>query len=286
MLGIQSVKSILLRAGACAIAIFGLAGTGVAGTRVPLAALGHTTTEAELSCRALGRSQAFWSSAAIGTRSAIGQRGPQSGDGKTQMGAPGTQASESRTPTNHATASKTNAGTPVQSSPDAQAAGQYDVVTLRAGTVISVRLADTVNSNHNHTGDQFSGIVDPSVLIGDRAVIPRGTEAHVRMVEDKKGGRIHGHAEVRLELVSLVIHGRKVDVKSNTYDKKRGVLASKVKPEATASANTAGSLAVTRQPSSVADPVIAAFRAAKVETPAGSKIDFRLIAPFTFESHP
>ena len=37
------------------------------------------------------------------------------------------------------------------------------------------------------------------------------------------------------------------------------------------------------QPSGVADPVIAAFRAAK-EKPAGSQIDFRLTASLTFEN--
>ncbi len=84
----------------------------------------------------------------------------------------------------------------------------------------------------------------------------------------------------------MVINGRKVDAESDIYSQKRGVLASKAKPEAKASANTAGGLAVSGQPSGVADPVVPAFRAAKVEQPAGSKIDFRLTAPFTFERSP
>ena len=166
---------------------------------------------------------------------------------------------------------------------DQTARGQ--VLTLPAGTVVSVRLADAVDSNKNHAGDHFSGAVDPSVLIANRVVIPRGTEAHVLMVDDKKGGRIHGHAEVELELVSLIINGRKLEVASSTYEKKKGVLAAKAAPEAKASANTAGDVAVGGQPG-IADPVIAAFRAAKVEKPAGTRIDFTLAAPFTFEAPP
>jgi len=61
-------------------------------------------------------------------------------------------------------------------------------VTLPSGYVIPVRLADEVNSSHDKTGDLFTGTVDPSVLVHDHVVIPRGTEEHVRMVEDKKGG--------------------------------------------------------------------------------------------------
>lgn len=166
-----------------------------------------------------------------------------------------------------------------------QASAQGDLMTLPAGTVVSVRLADSVDSNKNHFGDQFSGTVDPSVIVANRVVIPRGTEAHVLLVEDKKGGRIHGHAEVQLELVSLIINGRKLEVESSTYEKKKGVLATKAAPEAKASANAAGGVATGGQPS-VADPVIAALRAAKVEKPAGSRVDFTLAAPFTFAKPP
>lgn len=172
-----------------------------------------------------------------------------------------------------------------QSLSNEEVVGPSEFVTLPAGTVISVRLADAVNSNRNQTDDRLSGTVDPSVLISNRVVIPRGTEAHVLMVKDKKGGRIHAHAEIKLELVSLIINGRKLEVDSSTYDKKKGVLSSKVAPEARASANAAGAAAMGGAPG-VADPVIAAFRAAKVEKPAGSKIDFTLTAPFTFEKPP
>jgi len=55
-----------------------------------------------------------------------------------------------------------------------------------------MRLADEVNSSHDKVGDLFTGTVDPSVLVNDHVVIPRGTEAHTRMVEEKKGGRFQG----------------------------------------------------------------------------------------------
>ncbi len=181
---------------------------------------------------------------------------------------------------------QTTAGTSARSSTKSRAADQNERVTLPAGTVISIRLADTVNSNHNHPGDQFSGTVDPSVLVGDRVVIPRGTEARVRMAERRKGGHVHGHAEVQLELTSLVINGRKLEVESDTYREKKGVITSKIKGEAKASANPAADLIVSGLPSDAADPVIAIFRAAKVVKPAGSKIDFSLTSPFTFKKLP
>src|ERR1700676_849024 len=75
-----------------------------------------------------------------------------------------------------------------------------DTITLPEGTVISVRIADKINSIHNQAGDIFIGTVDPSVFVDSQVVIPRGTEAHLRMVEDKKGGRFHGNAEGEVEV--------------------------------------------------------------------------------------
>ena len=51
-------------------------------------------------------------------------------------------------------------------------------ILLPAGTEISVRIADRVDTNHLHSGDLLTGIVDPSLMYNERVVIPRGTEAH------------------------------------------------------------------------------------------------------------
>src|SRR5262245_36596753 len=59
-------------------------------------------------------------------------------------------------------------------------------ITLPVGQVIEIRIADTISTNHNHTGDLFTGTVDPSVLVDRKVVIPRGTEAHIRLVDNDK----------------------------------------------------------------------------------------------------
>ncbi len=106
-----------------------------------------------------------------------------------------------------------------------------DAVTLPSGYVIPVRLADEVNSSHDKAGDLFTGAVDPSVLVHDHVVIPRGTEAHIRMVEDKKGGHLHGKAKVRLELVSLIINGERLGVDTNAPKKEKSSKSAKASQE-------------------------------------------------------
>jgi hypothetical protein len=159
-------------------------------------------------------------------------------------------------------------------------------VTLPSGTVISVRVTDDVDSHKNHVGELITGSVDPSVLIDDHVVIPRGTEAHMRLTEDEKGGRLLGKASVRLELVALVIHQEKVDVNTNDYEKSQSALSSKLKDEAKASGNAGASAAVSATPEGGAvGPIIAIFRSAKIELHSGTRIPFTLTTPFVVEEH-
>jgi hypothetical protein len=158
-----------------------------------------------------------------------------------------------------------------------------DTVILPSGYIIPVRLADEVNSSHDQAGDLFTGTVDPSVLVHDHVVIPRGTEAHIRMVEDKKGGHLHGKAKVRLELVSLVINGERLGVDSNAPSKEKGSGSAKISAEKQKGPQGAGVLV---NPGAAAAPVIAAFSAAKVDVKPGSRIQFTLQSPFTFEPPP
>jgi hypothetical protein len=132
----------------------------------------------------------------------------------------------------------------------------------------------------------FTGIVDPSVMIHDNVVIPRGTEAHVRLADRKKGGHVHGKAKISLELVSLVVNGRRLEVESNVQSKDKGALAAKGKAEKD-SATHLGSAAGPAGPAgAAAGPVIAVFSAPKVEVKANTRVNFVLAEPFTFEKPP
>jgi hypothetical protein len=159
-----------------------------------------------------------------------------------------------------------------------------DAVTLPVGYVIPVRLADDISSKHDKAGDLFTATVDPSVLVHDHVVIPRGTEAHIRMVEAKKGGHLHGKAKVRLELVSLIMNGERLGVDTNAPKKEKSSASAKASAEAKKGPQGTGVMA--GNPGAAAGPVIAAFSAAKVDVKPGSRIEFRLESPFTFEPPP
>src|SRR5215471_15417353 len=161
---------------------------------------------------------------------------------------------------------------------------QIEVITLPEGFTIPVRITDEINSKHAHTGEMYSGSVDPSVLVNDVVVIPRGTEAHIRMNHLKKGGHVHGNAKVSLELVSLIINGRRLEVESNELTKKKGTI--EAKSDAVIKKAPSGGETLAGEPVGAALPIIAAFSAAKVQVKPGSRVQFKLEAPFTFRKPP
>jgi hypothetical protein len=167
---------------------------------------------------------------------------------------------------------------------DAYPNEQIEVITLPEGFTIPIRITDEINSKHAHTGEMYSGSVDPSVLVNDAVVIPRGTEAHIRLTHLKKGGHVHGNAKVSLELVSLIINGRRLEVESNELTKKKGAM--EAKGNAVVKKAPSGGDSLAGEPVGAALPVIAAFSAAKVQVKPGSRVEFKLEAPFTFRKPP
>lgn len=87
-------------------------------------------------------------------------------------------------------------------------------ITIPAGTDISVRMIDAINSGANQAGQTFVASVATSVIVDNRQVIPQGSPAQVRVAEVTKGNRLLGHAGLELELAALTIHGTSYSLQS------------------------------------------------------------------------
>ena len=117
--------------------------------------------------------------------------------------------------------------------------------------------------------------------MNDRVVIPRGTEAHMHLAENKKGGHLVGKAEVQIELTGLVMNGQELEVVSDTYHKDQGTIAAKTKAAGPASAGAGADVATGSGPGVGVSPVVAIFHAAKVDLPPETRVKFTLTVPLT-----
>ncbi len=85
-------------------------------------------------------------------------------------------------------------------------------IELPQGTVLTVRMIDPVDSQVNRIGETFRASIDEPVVVGSNQVIPRGSDVVVKLVDDKQSGKISGKTELTLDLVTVTVNGRTIDV--------------------------------------------------------------------------
>ncbi|HWQ55549.1 MAG TPA: hypothetical protein VN442_17815 [Bryobacteraceae bacterium] len=87
-------------------------------------------------------------------------------------------------------------------------------IEIPAGTEITVRMIDSVDSEKNNVGQTFQASLDDPILVAGKTVVPRGADVVVKLVDDKESGKLTGRAELALDLVSLKVDGRVVDIQT------------------------------------------------------------------------
>jgi hypothetical protein len=95
-----------------------------------------------------------------------------------------------------------------------RAAGDW--ITLPAGTNLVIRMIDGVDSERNSVGQTFAASLDEPVLIDGQTVIPRGADVVVKLVDAKESGKLTGRTTLTLDLMSVKVNGRMVDVNTET----------------------------------------------------------------------
>ncbi len=98
------------------------------------------------------------------------------------------------------------------SSASSQAAPPSLGITLGAGTVITVRMIDTVDSSVHQTGQTFRASLDEPLMFNSRVIAPRGADVTTKLVNVEEAGRIQGRSELALVLYDVTINGHKYEI--------------------------------------------------------------------------
>jgi hypothetical protein len=103
-------------------------------------------------------------------------------------------------------------------------------VTIPAGTQISVRTIDSIDSTKNRVGDRFAASLEEALVVDGNTVVPKGANVYGRLEEAKKSGTFTGKSELRLELTGIVVNGQTVPLVTGEYEvtgKSRGASTAK-----------------------------------------------------------
>ena len=105
---------------------------------------------------------------------------------------------------------------PAVSAPATAVAPPVEQVWLPAGTRVRVRLNEAIDTRRNRPGDRFTASLDEPLVVGDRVVVPKGTNFYGHVTQSRPSGRFKGRAVLGLKLDSLELDGQTRDVRSAT----------------------------------------------------------------------
>ncbi len=163
-------------------------------------------------------------------------------------------------------------------------------VTIPAGTVVTVRMIDSIDSKTSQPGQEFAASVAAPVVAGDKVVIPQGANATIRLVSASQSGKFEGRPEIKLELASLSTNGTTYSVASGYYvaqGNSRGKRTAEAIGGGSALGAIIGAIAGGRKGAAIGagagaaagTGVEAASGRTEVKIPSETKIDFTLKAP-------
>src|SRR6185295_15010410 len=125
---------------------------------------------------------------------------PSSRDGSSSSAAPGGDA----------------AGSGSAMSNTAMSNMKPEPLVVPAGTVLTVRLGQTVGSKISSAGQTFTATLASPVVVGGKTAIPAGASATGTVVDAKPLGRFKGGASLQLRLTSIAIGGAEQSISTSS----------------------------------------------------------------------
>lgn len=90
-------------------------------------------------------------------------------------------------------------------------------VTIPSGTVINIRMIDSINSDSDHVGQSFHASLSSPVLIDNQVVVPKDADVYVKLVEVRAAGNMTGTSQVKVQLDRIFVGNTAYPVTSNIY---------------------------------------------------------------------
>jgi hypothetical protein len=78
-------------------------------------------------------------------------------------------------------------------------------------------MIDSIDSKTNQAGESFAASLEAPVVVGDRVVVPKGSDVTIKLVNAKSSGKMKGKSELELELAAIRAYGHSYAVQSSSY---------------------------------------------------------------------
>jgi hypothetical protein len=105
---------------------------------------------------------------------------------------------------------------------------------LPRGTEINVRMVDSIDSEQHRPGDQFSATLEDPIVLGSDVIAAKGSKAVIRLADLTDSGKLTGRTSLTLQLVSVTIDGKVVQINSSDVAQQSGSRTEKTAKSAAA----------------------------------------------------
>jgi BON domain len=90
-------------------------------------------------------------------------------------------------------------------------------VTVPAATTVRIRMIDSIDSKTSQVGESFMASLEAPIVVGDKVVVPKGSDVTIKLMNAKSSGKIKGKSELELQLAAIKAYGRSYAVQSSSY---------------------------------------------------------------------
>jgi hypothetical protein len=90
-------------------------------------------------------------------------------------------------------------------------------ILLPVGTVLTVRLNETVDTKNSPAGSRFTGSIGHAVMQQGRTVIPVSSTASGVVDQSQQGGKIKGSSSLSLRLTSITVAGVSYPIRTDPF---------------------------------------------------------------------
>lgn len=101
-----------------------------------------------------------------------------------------------------------------------------NTVTIQPGTILAVRIGETISAVRNEVGDDFLATLDRPLVIDGFVIAERGARVEGRVVEAQRPGRTNGSSHLGVEIIELATSdGQRIRVRTATFKKENSSFA-------------------------------------------------------------
>src|SRR4051812_11204243 len=95
-------------------------------------------------------------------------------------------------------------------------------VEIPAGTALSVRMLDPVDSDKNQVGDHFRATLEQPIYVDQKVAIPANADVEGQVVDLATAGHFKGQSQLALELTRVSYNGHSYSINTNKWSKTGG----------------------------------------------------------------